>query len=217
MMSLKTRHQMTVAAAVALALAVPALALAQEELQEIRVTGSRIVQAPGMFTPTPVTSVQAEEIKTLSPANLIDSLNTLPVFAGNSTQQVALGGQNSGGSNLNLHGVGQSRTLVLLDGRRVVANGHVSKGQLVAAAQARGEVQLRETAILEPKIRLKVDRRSLHAARFAGGVNHRGRTPVADAQLEAVGVRRGGSEGRRLDALGHVRQRQPAVRCAALH
>ena len=75
MMSLK-RPQLTVAAAVALALAVPALA--QEELQEVRVTGSRIVQAPGMFTPTPVTSVVAEELQTLSPANLIDSLNTLP-------------------------------------------------------------------------------------------------------------------------------------------
>ncbi len=123
-MMLKMKYQMTVAAAVAFAIAVPALA--QEELQEVRVTGSRIVQAPGMFTPTPVTSVGAEEIKTLSPGNLIDSLNTLPVFAGNSTQQVALGGQNSGGSNLNLHGVGQSRTLVLLDGRRVVASNRFS-------------------------------------------------------------------------------------------
>src|SRR5262245_37563557 len=110
MMSLKTRHQLTVAAAVALAIASSA-AFAQEELQEVRVTGSRIVQAPGMFTPTPVTSVGSEELKTLSSANLIESLNTLPVFSGNSTQQVALGGQNSGGSNVNLHGVGQSRTL----------------------------------------------------------------------------------------------------------
>ena len=76
-----------------------------DALQEVRVTGSRIVQAPGMFTPTPVTAVAADEIKTLSPANLIESLNTLPVFSGNSTQQVALGGQNSGGSNVNLHGV----------------------------------------------------------------------------------------------------------------
>ena len=123
MMHLK-KQQMTVAAAVALAIAMPALA--QEELQEVRVTGSRIVQAPGMFTPTPVTSVAAEELKNLSPANLIESLNTLPVFSGNSSQQVALGGQNSGGSNVNLHGVGQSRTLVLLDGRRVVASNRFS-------------------------------------------------------------------------------------------
>jgi outer membrane receptor protein involved in Fe transport len=127
MMSLKTRPQMTVAAAVALAIAMPAIAQeASDELQEVRVTGSRIVQAPGMFTPTPVTAVAAEEIKNLSPANLIESLSTLPVFAGNSSQQVALGGQNSGGSNVNLHGVGQSRTLVLLDGRRVVSSNRFS-------------------------------------------------------------------------------------------
>jgi len=130
MKSLKMRQQMTVAAAVALAIAAGS-AVAQDaeqpsELAEVRVTGSRIVQAPGMFTPTPVTAVVADELKNLSPANLIESLNTLPVFSGNSTQQVALGGQNSGGSNVNLHGVGQSRTLVLLDGRRVVASNRFS-------------------------------------------------------------------------------------------
>jgi outer membrane receptor protein involved in Fe transport len=130
MKSLKTSQQMTVAAAVALAIAMPAFAQDAEQptdqLAEVRVTGSRIVQAPGMFTPTPVTAVVADELKNLSPANLIESLNTLPVFSGNSTQQVALGGQNSGGSNVNLHGVGQSRTLVLLDGRRVVASNRFS-------------------------------------------------------------------------------------------
>lgn len=122
---------MTVAAAVALAIAMPALAQEAAEgggdqLAEVRVTGSRIVQAPGMFTPTPVTAVVADELKNLSPANLIESLSTLPVFSGNSSQQGALGGQNSGGSNVNLHGVGQSRTLVLLDGRRVVASNRFS-------------------------------------------------------------------------------------------
>ncbi len=132
MKSLKTRRQsMTVAAAVAFAIAAASASAQQAEqpqdqLAEVRVTGSRIVQAPGMFTPTPVTAVVAEELKTLSPANLIESLNTLPVFSGNSTQQAALGGQNSGGSNVNLHGVGQSRTLVLLDGRRVVSSNRFS-------------------------------------------------------------------------------------------
>jgi iron complex outermembrane receptor protein len=112
-----------VAAAVALALMASSFASAQEsELEEVKITGSRIQQAPGMFTPTPVTSVVAADLKTLSPANLIESLSTLPVFFGNTSQQQALGGQNSGGSNVNLHGVGQSRTLVLLDGRRVVSS-----------------------------------------------------------------------------------------------
>ncbi|HXR50899.1 MAG TPA: Plug domain-containing protein, partial [Steroidobacteraceae bacterium] len=113
-----------IAAAVSLALASAQLAVGAEteELEEVSVTGSRIAQAPGMSTPTPVTSVAMEEMKILSPANLIESLNTLPVFSANTTQQQALGGQNSGGSNVNLHGAGANRTLTLLDGRRVVSS-----------------------------------------------------------------------------------------------
>ena len=113
-----------VAAAVALAIAGQGTALAQSApvLEEVQVTGSRIAQAPGMSTPTPVTALQAEELKVLSPANLIDGLSTLPQFLGNTSQQNALGGQNSGGSNVNLRGAGINRTLVLLDGRRVVSS-----------------------------------------------------------------------------------------------
>jgi outer membrane receptor protein involved in Fe transport len=115
---------LSVAAAVALALAMPGAALAadDEALQEVQITGSRIAQAPGMFTATPVTSVVAEELKTLAPSNLIESLSTLPVFSANSNQNQSLGGQNSGGSNVNLHGAGTARTLVLLDGRRLVSS-----------------------------------------------------------------------------------------------
>ena len=112
-----------IAAAVALALAgVQAGFAAEEQLEEIQVTGSRILQAPGMETPTPVTSVQIEELEALSPGNLIDSLSTLPVFFNNSTVDSMLGGQNSGGANVNLRGAGANRTLVLLDGRRVVSS-----------------------------------------------------------------------------------------------
>ena len=113
-----------IAAAVALALAGVQAGFAAEgdELEEIQVTGSRILQAPGMETPTPVTSVQIEELESLSPGNLIDSLSTLPVFFNNSTVDSMLGGQNSGGANVNLRGAGANRTLVLLDGRRVVSS-----------------------------------------------------------------------------------------------
>jgi outer membrane receptor protein involved in Fe transport len=112
-----------VAACVAFAITASSAAwAAEEELEEVQVTGSRIAQAPGMFTPTPVTSVVIEDLKTLAPSNLIESLNTLPVFSANTTQQQALGGQNSGGSNVNLHGAGANRTLTLLDGRRVVSS-----------------------------------------------------------------------------------------------
>ncbi|MBK6674932.1 MAG: hypothetical protein IPG49_16310 [Proteobacteria bacterium] len=76
-----------IAAAVALALAgvQAGFAAEGEELEEVQVTGSRITLAPGMSTPTPVTSVLAEEMESLGPNQIIDSLNALPVFRNNST------------------------------------------------------------------------------------------------------------------------------------
>ena len=112
-----------IAAAVAMALAsAQAGFAAEEELEEIQVTGSRIVLAPGMSTPTPVTSITAEDMESLGPTQIIDSLSALPVFRNNSTANGSLGGQNSGGANVNMHGIGANRTLTLLDGRRLVAS-----------------------------------------------------------------------------------------------
>src|SRR5690349_14918326 len=111
-----------VSAAVALALSMSNVVRAAEELEEVQVTGSRIVLAPGMSTPTPVTSVSTAEMESLGPNQIIDSLNALPVFRNNSNANQSLGGQNSGGSNVNLHGIGANRTLTLLDGRRVVSS-----------------------------------------------------------------------------------------------
>ena len=113
-----------VASAIALALASAQVGFAADGdvIEEVQITGSRIVLAPGMNTPTPVTSVTAEDMKILGPNQIIDSLSALPVFRNNSTANGSLGGQNSGGANANLHGIGANRTLTLLDGRRIVSS-----------------------------------------------------------------------------------------------
>lgn len=92
---------------------------AQEALEEILVTGSRISRTT-MDTPTPVSTIQAGELSAMAPGNLIEGLSQLPVFYGNQTQEQVNGGQNSGGSNVNMRGAGNNRTLTLLNGRRVV-------------------------------------------------------------------------------------------------
>lgn len=117
----KSKH---IAAAVALALGTSSLAQSQEEstLQEVTVTGSRITVQTGMNTPTPVTAVPATELAQMSPGNVIEALGQLPQFFGNIAPEQIVGGQNSGGSNVNLRGAGVNRTLVLLDGRRVVSS-----------------------------------------------------------------------------------------------
>ncbi|HEV7714717.1 MAG TPA: hypothetical protein VGO53_03930, partial [Steroidobacteraceae bacterium] len=62
-----------VAAAVAIALGAPILVHAQApnpELEEVTVTGSRIQQANGMTTATPVTAVSVDELKQMSPGSI---------------------------------------------------------------------------------------------------------------------------------------------------
>jgi outer membrane receptor protein involved in Fe transport len=122
----------------------PAEAAAPAEADRITVTGSRIVRS-GMTTPTPVTAVTADELTTLAPTTLMDALNQLPQFTNSSTPQTVGSGWtgSAGQSILNLRGIGSNRTLVLLDGRRVVSSnrrGTVDIGILPEALVERVEV-----------------------------------------------------------------------------
>ena len=90
-----------------------------QEVEEIRVTGSRISRST-METPTPVTTMEAAELAAMAPGNLIDGLAQMPQFYANLTPDGVNGGQNSGGSNVNLRGAGTNRTLTLLNGKRIV-------------------------------------------------------------------------------------------------
>jgi iron complex outermembrane recepter protein len=106
------------ALALAVGAATGARAQAPDQVpEEVLVTGTRI-QATGMDTPTPVTSVTLDELGQMQPGQLVDSLSQLPVFFNNQRPQTT-GFPSSAGSNLDLRGVGATRTLVLLDGRRV--------------------------------------------------------------------------------------------------
>jgi iron complex outermembrane receptor protein len=104
--------------AVSLAMTVPAFALAADEasgVSEITVTGSRI-KAPNLTSDSPITAVSAEEIKAQGTTNIENLLNNLPSVVGDITNV----GYNAGGAaNVNLRGLGATRTLVLIDGQRV--------------------------------------------------------------------------------------------------
>ena len=91
-------------------------------LNRIVVTGTRI-RRKGLMTPVPVTSVSSQEFDVLSPTTLISAIDQLPQFANNATPDYAVGSSGSTGQSLlNLRGIGSNRTLVLLDGRRVVSS-----------------------------------------------------------------------------------------------
>jgi len=133
--AMRSRALMTGAAAFALTLGSSGTALAQEadnaatgaesKIEEIHITGSRIQVTSGLSTPTPVTSLNLDDLHVLAPTTLAAGITQLPQFIGSAVPEGAPSAGWSGASGasvLNLRGVGQNRTLVLLDGRRVVAS-----------------------------------------------------------------------------------------------
>ena len=95
-------------------------ALAQENLGEIVVTGSRIRSA-NLESTTPVTQVTAADVVTQGVTRIEDLVNQLPqAFA---AQNVTVANGATGTATLNLRGLGSPRTLVLVDGRRLPYGG----------------------------------------------------------------------------------------------
>lgn len=92
----------------------------QTEGQQIIVTGSRIARS-GFTTPTPVTMLDDEQIERQGAGNVAEVLNEIPAFRPQATPATTAIFQNNIGANTaDLRGLGSNRTLVLIDGRRVV-------------------------------------------------------------------------------------------------
>ena len=100
----------------------PQPAPAATGLDEIVVTGSRVVR-DGYEAPTPVSVLGADELDAMAENNIADAVNALPVFNGSATPRTSttnLSNGAAGVNQLNLRGIGSRRTLILLDGRRVI-------------------------------------------------------------------------------------------------
>ena len=108
-----------------------AAAAATAEVSEIVVTGTRI-PTPNLTSVAPVTSVSAADIKAQGVSRVEDLVNSLP-------QAFAAQGSNvSNGSNgtatVNLRGLGSTRTLVLIDGKRLQSGNPASSATAAIAA-----------------------------------------------------------------------------------
>ena len=89
-----------------------------DELEQVVVTGSRIATS-GFNTPTPVTVLGAQAIEELGITNIGAGANQLPEFRPTTTPTTnGFGSFNVGAQIVNLRGLGVSRNLVLVDGRR---------------------------------------------------------------------------------------------------
>ena len=123
------KPQSTVRSAVQRALCVGAFAtaasyapaaIAQDdaELEEITVTGSRLVRQDYQSA-SPISTVDAQQFLDTGAPTIETVLNTLPQFVPAITS-TSNNPSNGGQANVSLRGLGTTRTLVLLDGRRVV-------------------------------------------------------------------------------------------------
>lgn len=125
----------SVAAQAQVAPVTDASAVGEELLEEATITGSRIARS-GYDQPTPVTVIGEDDLAQSGTPNISDFINELPAVMGSaqpSTGNRSLSGGTAGINSVNLRSLGDSRTLVLLDGHRNVgslANGTVDTNTL---------------------------------------------------------------------------------------
>ena len=88
-----------------------------QKAEKIEVTGTRI-RTPGAVSNSPISSVAEEEIKSAQPIAVEEFIKLLPA----AVPAIGPGTNNGsgGGATIDLRGLGPNRTLVLLDGRRIV-------------------------------------------------------------------------------------------------
>jgi iron complex outermembrane receptor protein len=116
------RSRMAIAALL-VELATPGAARGQETvLEEVIVTGSRIAR-PDFISASPIVSVTEAAFEQTASTSVETVMNRLPQFVPDMTSS-SNNPANGGQGNLQLRGLGAQRTLVLLDGRRLIpANG----------------------------------------------------------------------------------------------
>ena len=118
-----TRLALAISSALVLGLPVlPTLAVAQEEAEEIVITGSRI-RRQDYEANSPITTIEADLFEETSTVGVETILNQLPQFVPAVTQFTTTNVQNEatstvGASTVSLRGLGSNRNLVLINGRR---------------------------------------------------------------------------------------------------
>lgn len=102
--------------------AIASTAAAQQALERVEITGSAIrrVESEGAL---PVQIIKREEIEKTGATSLADLLQKLPSIQNATTESSSVGGGGGGFAGASIHGIGENRTLVLLNGRRMAAFG----------------------------------------------------------------------------------------------
>jgi iron complex outermembrane receptor protein len=133
-----------------------------DEVSEVVVTGTRI-PSPNLESVSPVTAVSAAEIKATGVTRVEDMINSLPqAFA---AQGSALSNGSTGTATVSLRGLGATRTLVLIDGRRLMPGTPNTLGGSLAA-----DINFIPTALIERVDVLTGGASAVYGADAVGGV-----------------------------------------------
>jgi iron complex outermembrane recepter protein len=99
----------------------PAAATTAPPLEEVVVTGSRLLQTPNEVSISPITSVSAEQISRTGLVRTEDILNALPQVSAEQSSGNSIA--SNGIATVSLRGLGSQRTEVLINGRRMQPGG----------------------------------------------------------------------------------------------
>jgi iron complex outermembrane recepter protein len=105
-------------AALAQTAAAETTAPAEEEVQQVVVTGTLIKQQRDLNSPVPITTVSPDALQSTGTLEIVQAFRNLPEFGSNSAgTETNIGG--GGMQTLDLRNLGAARTLTLINGRRV--------------------------------------------------------------------------------------------------
>jgi iron complex outermembrane recepter protein len=182
----------------------------EANVSEVVVTGSRIARS-NADSSTPLQVLGADVLEDEAEANLGDILNELPAFNNAAfTSANATGGRQSGVTGINLRGLGENRTLVLVNGRRYVSG---------IQSQSVVDIATIPTPLLE-RVEVSTGGASaVYGSDAIGGVvnlitrktfdgvqftSQYGETAEGDRQSRTFGILGGSSFGEKASALGYA-------------
>lgn len=106
------------AAAVLAAFSIAPQLAAAQDVQRVEITGSAIRRVDAESA-LPVQVLKREQIEATGATSVVDLLQRLSVNQGATTESLAVGSSTFGFSGISIHNVGETRTLVLLNGHRL--------------------------------------------------------------------------------------------------
>ena len=122
------RSHISIAAAMVVGSLASASVLAQDS-QRVEITGSSVRRIDAESS-LPVQVITKEQITRTGATSLVDLIRRLPTVQGGIGESGSVGGSSYGFSSISVHNIGDTRTLVLLNGHRMAQFG----GQTLTAS-----------------------------------------------------------------------------------